>query len=285
MKKCKKIISSILAVAIIMSSVFPVMADEKAYDFMSNEEILLVSSNEYQGKTISSNPEIVVTYIEKENGKYEIFTYEDGVLIEIVQCGSNDNKVVTQEVVDGKIVSESALDVNVTTTEQASVLAYRKQGTIEYYNMWMDTTYGIDVYLDEYNIEKKVTFETGWYSVAKLSAMLFTAWKLPTLKVAKDFVIIIFGNVGAELGVEIFGKKTVVGNVSEYTWKGIPHNTDRGKVEYLDGFRVDYKDKNGNSKTYKNGFQSSAFKEKHLTFGRLMLYGVYGIDEHPTTWK
>lgn len=177
------------------------------------------------------------------------------------------------------------MDIDVKTIEKPSLFAYIKQGTIEYYNMWLDTTLGIDLYLDTHAVEKEATIKTGVYTFGKLASWLLSAWALPSLSAAKYILLIIFGNMVIEERLEIIGTKIVVGYVSEYTWKGVPDDTDRGTTKYLNGYKVEYEDKNGNQKTYTEGYQESEFDNQNLTFGRLMFYGVYGIDEHPTTWK
>lgn len=163
----------------------------------------------------------------------------------------------------GQFIPEYPINVEVEEIVKPSLYAYRKQGIIEYENVWTAKILKISLYLDAYSITKNATIKTGVYTFAQIASWLLSAWALPTLATAKEIVAIIFGNALINLGLEIIGTKTYTGYVTEYTWKGVPSDTSRGTTGYLDGMKVDYKDKNGKSKTHTEGYQANAFSNRN----------------------
>lgn len=168
------------------------------------------------------------------------------------------------------------------TQEIPMPLAYKKIGTMENTSEFTGEVLKITVSRDDHSVIKTARIPKGSYTLAQVAGYLLSAWLLPSLTSAKDIALIIFGNAILTETLNLVATKEVVGTVSDYTWKGVPSNTSKGKTGYLEGYKVDYKDKNGKAKTYKKDYLPSAWKTD--TFGRMMFYTVYKIEVHPTKW-
>lgn len=208
MKKVKKLVACVLAAAIISNLSVPVLAakaTEETYDYIGSNETILATSNEVQQKTRNSEPEpeIVITYIEDKDKNHQIFTYRDGELVEIVYGGIGATEIRSQTIVNGEVVSENTMDVEVEEIVQPSLYAYKKQGIIEHENAWTGDILGITLYLDTYSVTKNATIKTGVYTFAQIASWLLSAWALPSLGSANAISQIIFGNAIITAGLEI----------------------------------------------------------------------------------
>lgn len=291
-KQFKKIVAMSMVFVTSMGIIQPAFASTKlegrTYEFMQEEEIFLASSKDYEVKAMSFNAtddsEIVTTYVETDDESYEIFTYEDGNLIEIVECSTNQDYILVKDVIDDEVINEEIIYVDVEEEDvvQIAPMAYKSVGIMDYYNSAMGTTLSVTVTRDDHTVDKTVSIKNGLYSIAQIAAFFVSAWYLP-LEGAKDIALLLFGNFLINGVVEVIGTKKVTGTVTEYTWKGVPSDKSKGSTGYLDGLKVVYKDNNNKTKTHTGGYQPSAWKTD--TFGRMMFYEVYRLEVYPTKWR
>lgn len=283
MKKMLKKVTAFLMVVVnimIIGNITTVFAADNECNFIGTDEIYLTSSMNNN----ATDPDIVLSYTdtEDENGIYTIYTYTDGSLTEINEYGLNNDYIVTKKILDGNIVSSEKIYFDVDTKEQPTPYAYKSIGTMVYTHDITGEVLKITVSRDDSTVNKEVTFKNGKYTFAQVVAMIGAAFAIPAEKTAEGIAKIIFGNGIVDFGLNVIGTKKVVGEVTDYTWKGVPSNTSKGKKAYLDGRKIKYKDKNGNYKTHTEGYLPSAWKTD--PFGRWMFYKTYGIEVYPTKW-
>ena len=258
-----------------------VFVADKEYNFIGTNEIYLTSSMNYSALN-ATDSDVVLSYTEDEKCNYTIYTYTNGSLTEINEYSLNNDYIVTKNFLDGNIVSSGKIYFDVVTKEQPTPYAYKRIGTMEYTHDITGEVLKITVSRDDSTVEKEVTFKYGKYTFAQVVAMVGAAFAIPAVKTVEGIVTIIFGNSIVNAGLDVIGTKKVVGEVTTYTWKGVPSDTSKGKTAYLDGRQIKYKDKNGNSKTHTEGYLPSAWKTD--PFGRWMFYKTYGIEVYPTKW-
>lgn len=282
-KMLKKVTAFLMVVVNIMTigNITTVFAADNEYNFIGTNEIYLTSSMNYSALN-ATDSDIVLSYTEDEKGNYAIYTYTNGSLTEINEYSLNNDYIVTKNFLDGNIVSSEKIYFDVVTKEQPTPYAYKRIGTMEYTHDITGEVLKITVSRDDSTVEKEVTFKDGKYTFAQVVAMVGAAFAIPAVKTVEGIVTIIFGNSIVNAGLDVIGTKKVVGEVTTYTWKGVPSDTSKGKTAYLDGRQIKYKDKNGNSKTHTEGYLPSAWKTD--PFGRWMFYKTYGIEVYPTKW-
>lgn len=262
-----------------MNTIFA--ADKKDYEFFGANETYLTSSDEISAMN-ATNSDVVLSYTDDENGNYAIYTYTDGILTEIDEYSLDSNYIVTKKILNGDVVSSEKIYFDVTTKVSPAPYAYKRIGTMEYTHDITGEVLKITVSRNDETVEKEVTFREGEYTFAQVVGMIGSAFAIPAVKTVEGIVVIIFGNAIVNAGLNVIGTKTVVGDVTTYTWKGVPSDTSRGKTAYLDGRQIKYKDKDGKTKTHTEGYLPSAWKTD--PFGRWMFYKTYGIEVYPTKW-
>lgn len=194
--------------------------------------------------------------------------------------------MLAKQVVNGKIKNIETIDIDVKIKELSAPFVYK--GTFEIIGT-MEHKYGIvgevlriDVLRHVHSVEKSIKIPNCTYKLVQLAGFLLSAWALPSLEIAKDIAKFFFGNPFLNGTLEVFETKTITGTVSDYTLKGVPSNKTKGKIGYLTGKQIDFIDKYGNAKTYKEDYLPSSWKTD--TFGRKMFYEVYKIEVNPTRW-
>lgn len=196
------------------------------------------------------------------------------------------NDMLAKQVVSGKTKNIDTMDIDVKTKELPAPFSFKGTyeiiGTIEHTYGIVGGVLRIDVLRHVHSVEKSIKIPNCTYTLVQLAGFLLSAWALPSLEIAMDIAKIIFGNPFLNGTLEVFETKTITGTVSDYTWKGVPSNKTKGKMGYLTGKQIDFIDKYGNAKTYKEGYLPSAWKTD--IFGRMMFYEVYKTEVNTTRW-
>lgn len=259
-------------------------------------------SQDYQ--PLKANTENQVTglstmsYVENADGSYTIYQYLNGVLTDqhttIPGSGTVDHIYYN---FDGTYTESTENVAAQQGIVPASMLrgapdhvSIRDMGYMHYNHPWTGTIYSISVEIyDRYYMDSEFTFGKGTAkTLADWTTTILSVWAFTTNPVTIASCTIDFLSATGLLSKGLNALYTVAftrtipctyANQTFYGTATAP-NTNYPEGELEGTYAVV---KNGNqTKTIREGYTVSSWGQS--TFGRMMMYQVFGIDEAPTSW-
>lgn len=304
----KKTVSLILCLALILTMSLPAFAssDISSEDtrvgiigtIMHEESCEVSSSYAPTTKGVTTGTS-TVSYTENADGSYTFYQYLNDTLTDKHTTIPGSGIVErTKYNPDGTImhyVENVSVQQNSTFSSKSTIIpdniSDRNMGYIHYYHSWSNTYYSLFVTVhEEYFEQRPYTFNKGAaQTLAGWTSTLIAVWLYftnPQSIVSQilgwlDIAGVIDKGLNAVYTVLI--TRTITCNYSNQEFYG---NATAPNANYPEGYLT------GTYAVVNNNGQTTVITEGHTvtdwgqpTFGRLMLYQVFGMDEIPTSWS
>ncbi len=301
MKRFLSVVLSLVMIFSLSSPAFATAADANPNIIGTVYWENSVGSDSSRDADSSKQVKAIASYTKNSDGSYTTYQYMNGVLTDehttIPGSGIVYHTYYDADGTISKTTENVALDQNIPMSDASSrgaptSVSIRDMGYMHYIHPWTDTRYSIFVKIqDEYYGEEdtEFTFRQGTArTLAEWTNTLLSVWSFET-----DPVTIISFAIGflSATGVLV---EILDGVYSVVITKTIPCTYNNQKffgtatapsTNYPEGYLQ------GTYAVIRNGNQSKSITEGYTvrswgtnTFGRMMMYQVFGIDEAPTSW-
>lgn len=239
-----------------------------------------------------------MSYVENPDGSYTTYQYLDGVLTDkhttipgsgiVYHTYYNPDGTYTESTEN--VAAQQGIVPPSMLRGAPDHVSTRDMGYMHYYHSWTNTTYSISVEIyDRYYEDSEFTFGKGTAkTLADWTTTLLSVWSFSTnpatmLSLTIDFLSATgLLNKGLNAVYTVAFTRTIPCTYANQTFYGTATapSTNYPEGELEGTYAVV---KNGNqTKTIREGYTVSNWGES--TFGRMMMYQVFGIDEAPTSW-
>ncbi len=260
---------------------------------LSQEHQLLRTSSEGQATGLST-----MSYTENADGSYTTYQYLDGVLTDkhttIPGSGIVNHTYYNLDGTYTEVTENVSAQQGIVSAAMFSGapdhVSTRNMGYMHYDHIWTGTRYSISVEIyDRYYYDSEFTFGVGdAKTLADWTSALLAVWAFSVNPVTLASAIVGFLsatgllNLGVDAIYTALFTQTIRCTYANQTFYGTataPNtNYPVGELE-------------GTYAVVKNGSQTETITEGYTagdwgnrTFGRMMMYRVFGIDDAPTSW-